>query len=165
MFFTLTFAEAEAPSEDQAHRSLRSLVGRLRYREQLGPFGWVLQRQENGVLHYHGIAQMPWQNDGLALWRELIVKSGFGPQNRLEVARISHAAYCARYISRNLALVAPLRRAYSFSPQFPKVPEKSQPEATDVEDALLAIGAGPLCEWARSSPSCSWLPASSLPQE
>lgn len=162
MFFTLTFDEEKNPSEDDAHRCLRSLVGRLRYRDQLGPFGWVLQRQKNGVLHYHGIAHMPWQGDGLKLWRELIVKSGFGVQNRLEVARIGHASYCARYISRNLAQVAPLRRAYSFSPSFPRPSVAPRPATSELEEALFSIGAPPMCDWGRSSQSCAWVPPASL---
>ena len=40
-------------------------------------------------------------------------------QNRLERANPAHAGYCARYITRTLAEVAPLRRAFSFSQDFP----------------------------------------------
>jgi hypothetical protein len=120
MFFTLTFPQARAPDEDQAHRAWRSLVGRLRYRRYLGPYGWVLQRQHNGTLHFHGIAQLPWFNDALAEWRELLLKSGFGKQNKLVVAERHHAGYCAKYISTRLAELAPLRRAYGFSADFPE---------------------------------------------
>lgn len=121
MFFTLTFPAAAASDENAAHAAWRSLVGRLRYREQLGAFGWVLQRQQGGTgtLHYHGIAHMPWFDDGLAEWRRLIVKSGFGVQNRLVVARREHAGYCAKYISTRMATLAPMRRAYGFSRDFP----------------------------------------------
>jgi hypothetical protein len=112
MFFTLTFPESRAPDEDAAHVAWRSLVGRLRYCEQLGAFGWVLQRQQGGTgtLHFHGIAHMPWFDDGLTEWRRLIVKSGFGVPNRLVVARREHAGYCAKYISTRMATLAPLRR-------------------------------------------------------
>jgi hypothetical protein len=76
IFFTLTFPLATAPDEDEAHRAWRSLVARLRYRGYLGEYGWVLQRQKQGTLHFHGIAHLPWFSDGLAEWRQLILKSG-----------------------------------------------------------------------------------------
>jgi hypothetical protein len=122
MFVTLTFALSRAPDEDGAHNALRSLVGRLRYRDYLGAYGWVLQRQKNGTLHYHGIWHVrPFPPaDKLAEWRGLIQKSGFDVQNRIEVASREHAWYCSRYISRRLAPLAPLRRAYGFSREFPK---------------------------------------------
>lgn len=120
MFFTLTFELSNAPDEDQAHAAIRSLVSRLRYRDQLGPYGWVLHRQKNGTLHHHGIAHMRWQTDDLKLWRELIQASGFGEQNKLLVAKPKHARYCAKYISTKLARLSYLRRAYSFSPNFPR---------------------------------------------
>ena len=120
MFFTLTFPLANAPDEDEAHRAWRSLVARLRYRDYLGAYGWVLQRQYNRTLHFHGIAHMPWFADGLAEWRELLVKSRFGVQNKLVVADLQHAGYCAKYISTRLAELAPLRRAYGFSADFPR---------------------------------------------
>src|SRR4051812_34384504 len=63
---------------------------------------------------------MPWFDDDLAGWRRLIVKSGFGVQNRLVVARSDHAGYCARYISTRMAALAPLRRAYGFYRDFPR---------------------------------------------
>ncbi len=132
MFVTLTFPASEAPNEDEAHKALRSLVGRLRYRDQLGAYSWVLQRTKRGVLHHHGIWHMPWQDDDLAMWRDLIVKSGFGIQNRLVVAQHKHARYCARYISTRMAALAPLRRAYGFSPDFPLTDY-------DEERALLRI--------------------------
>lgn len=103
MFFTLTFPLADAPDEDEAHRAWRSLVARLRYRDYLGAYGWVPQRQRNGTLHFHGIAHMPWFADGLAEWRELLVKSRFGVQNKLVVANLQHTGYCAKYISTRLA--------------------------------------------------------------
>lgn len=120
MFFTLTFPLADAPDENGAHRAWRSLVARLRYRSYLGAYGWVLQRQRNGTLHFHGIGHLPWFTDGLAEWRELLIKSGFGVQNKLVVAERQHASYCARYISSRLAELAPLRRAYGFSADFPR---------------------------------------------
>jgi hypothetical protein len=132
-FITLTFPLDNAPDEDQAHRALRSLVGRLRYRGYLGAYGWVLQRQNNGTLHYHGIWHLPWFDDDLDEWRELIVKSGFGVQNKLVPARREHAGYCARYISKRLAHLAPLRRAFGFSRDFPRSDYEAQ-------RALLAIG-------------------------
>jgi hypothetical protein len=162
MFFTLTFPGDRAPDEATAHAAWRALVGRLRYRDQLNAYGWVLQRQASGVLHYHGIAHMPWQSDGLAMWRELIVASGFGPQNRLVRARTEHASYCAQYISRNLADLAPLRRAYSFAPSFPPAPVSDRPDALELSEALADIGSGPLCEFGRSGPDCDWLPGGAL---
>jgi hypothetical protein len=122
MFFTLTFPQAVAPDEDGAHASWRKLVGRLDYRQMLGPYGWVLQRQQNATLHYHGVAFLPFQTDGLALWRELLTKSGFGIQNKLVIADAHHAGYIARYIARRkgLADLAHLRRAYGFSADFPQ---------------------------------------------
>jgi hypothetical protein len=95
-----------------------------RYRGYLGAYGWVLQRQRNGTLHFHGIAHLPWFADGLAEWRELLVKSGFGVQNKLVVAERQHARYCAKYISTRLAGLAPLRRAYGFSADF-RSPKRS----------------------------------------
>lgn len=149
MFFTLTFPLAAAPDEDDAHRSLRSLVRRLRYRDLLDDYGWVLQRQQNGTLHYHGIAHMPWLDDGLREWRRLIVASGFGVQNKLVVAEPQHAGYCARYISSRLAKLAPLRRAYSFSRNFPITDwEKEKRERQAAEARFRAeFEAVPLCEW------------------
>lgn len=120
MFATLTFPASAAPDEDTAHRAWRSLVGRLRYRGYLGAYGWCLQRTKAGVLNFHAIMHLPWFDDGLAEWRELLIKSGFGGQNRLVAARQEHARYCARYISTRLAPVAPLRRAYGFSADYPK---------------------------------------------
>jgi len=147
MFFTLTFPLARAPDELEAHRAWRSLVARLRYREYLGAYGWVLQRQRNGTLHFHGIAHLPWFADGLAEWRELLVKSGLGVQNKLLVAERQHAGYCAKYISTRLAGLAPLHRAYGFSAGFP------QPKAV-TDRALLAQQYGIVldsdCEWAPS---------------
>lgn len=137
MFFTLTFPENRAPDEDAAYAAFRSLVRRLRYRDLLAAYGWVLQRQRNGTLHYHGIAHMRWFSDGLAEWRDLIQVSGFGMQNRLVIARSAHAGYCARYISTNLAELAKLRRAYTFSRGFPRPPERTRETA---------------------DPRCDWLP-------
>ena len=162
MFFTLTFPAPQAPDESEAHSAWRALVGRLRYRGQLGPYGWVLQRQVGGTLHYHGIAHMPWQSDRLEMWRYQVVEAGFGPQNRLEVAGLTHASYCARYISRNLASLSRLRRAYSFSPGFPRPPEEPGEDVRELADALGEIGAGALCEFGRSSPDCEWYPGDAL---
>lgn len=142
-FFTLTFPKSRAPGEDEAHECLRSLVKRLRYRDLLGSFGWVLQRQQNGTLHYHGIAHMPWMNDGLEEWRKLIVASGFGVQNKLERARPKHAGYCSRYIGRSLAQLTPLRRAYSFSPKFPKPDLAEVDSQLETIDELMALFDGP----------------------
>lgn len=52
--------------------------------------------------------------------RELLVKSGFGAQNKLVVAERQHANYCAKHISTRLAELAPLRRSYGFSASFPQ---------------------------------------------
>ena len=125
-FFTLTFPASQAPSEEEAHQALRSLVRRLRYRGLLGAYGWVLHRQKNGTLHYHGIAHMTYMDDDLKLWRRLVKASGFGIQNKLVKARPDHARYCSKYLSRGLANVARLRRAYSFSREFPEGKTKWQ---------------------------------------
>jgi hypothetical protein len=145
MFFTLTFPLDAAPDEAEAQAALRSLVRRLRHRRKLGAYGWVLQRQRNGTLHFHGIAHMPWFDDGLAEWRHLIVASGFGPQNRLVLAEPHHARYCARYLSGRLASLAPLHRAYSFSRSFPQ----SARTVRRAHRAELAesIGMVPECDW------------------
>lgn len=147
-FFTLTFPLVDAPTEENAHVALRSLTRRLRYREHLHALGWVLHRQQNGTLHYHGIAWMPWFDDDLAEWRELIAASGFGPQNKLLPARPEHAAYCARYISSKLAELAPMRRAYSFSRDFPE--SAHQQKRKEVAEALAMLGAEPECQWVPS---------------
>lgn len=147
MFFTLTFEADNAPDEQAAHRALRALVRRLRYRDYLGAYGWVLHRQKNGTLHYHGIAHMPWFDDSLAEWRELIRASGFGIQNRLVQAEPEHAGYCTRYISTRLAELAPLRRAYAFSREFPT--PSWQAERSTVNRILAEI-----------SGRCSWEPSS-----
>lgn len=98
MFVTLTFPEDRSPSAPEAHKALESLISRLRYRKLLGEYGWVLQRQANGTLHYHGIVWLPWFTDELAEWRRLVDRSGFGPQQRIELATNEHANYCARYL-------------------------------------------------------------------
>jgi hypothetical protein len=59
----------------------------------------------------------------------LLVKSGFGVQNRLVAARQEHAGYCARYISTRLAPVAPLRRTFGFTVDFPR----ADPRAVSAE--------------------------------
>lgn len=147
MFFTLTFPEDRAPDEDGAHRALRSLVRRLRYRDQLGAYGWVLHRQKNGTLHYHGIAHMPWFDDDLKKWRELLEASGFGVQNKLVVAKPRDAGYCTRYISARLAQLSRLRRAYSFSRDFPRT---DWAEARKLEKEL---------DW---TSDCEWMPTTKL---
>lgn len=119
MFVTLTFPEDRAPDEDQAHLALRSLVARLRYRDYLGAYGWVLQRQKNDSLHYHGIFHLPWFTDDLKEWRDLAVVSKFGPQQNIKIANVKHATYLSRYISNRLAKLSPVRRAFSFSQDFP----------------------------------------------
>jgi hypothetical protein len=138
-FFTLTFPSDHAPDEDEAQKAWRSLVARLKYRELLGEYGWVLQRTKRGTLHFHGIAHMPWMQDGLSEWRRLIQAAGFGVQNRLETASPKHARYCSRYISSGLADVAPLRRAFGFSRGFPQAPafERADPDA----GLLASLGA------------------------
>jgi len=87
MFFTLTFPAAVAPTEEEAHARWRRLYGEMRALDLLGEFGWVLQRQKNGTLHYHGIAHMSWMTDNLALWRHLSVWTlAVAPPWTLEVA-------------------------------------------------------------------------------
>jgi hypothetical protein len=93
---------------------------------------------------------MPWFADGLAEWRELLVKSRFGLQNKLVVADLQHAGYCAKYISTRLADLAPLRRAYGFSADFP------QPKAV-TDRAVLAERFGIVPE-----DDCSWTPSYEL---
>lgn len=144
-FFTLTFPSRQAPDETQAHVALRSLVRRLRHRGYLGAYGWVLQRQGNGTLHYHGIAHLPWFADDLAEWRGLIQASGFGPQNKLLPARREHAGYCARYISTRLATVAPLRRAFAFSRDFPR--SGFDVKRREIAELGSSIGMEPECDW------------------
>ena len=147
MFFTLTFPESQAPSESEAQLCWRRLVGYLRHpsREHLGEYGWVLQRQKNGTLHFHGVAQLPWFADGLAEWRQLIEQAGFGVQNKLVAALPQHAGYCASYISKSLAQLEPGRRAYGFSRAFPKADAVLSREE---RDRLLAnLGAASECEW------------------
>lgn len=145
MFFTLTFPADNAPDESEAHKALRSLVRRLRYRDLLSEYGWVLQRTERGTLHYHGIGHMPFMDDDLAEWRGLLAASGFGVQNKLLIAKPSHAGYVTRYISARLAELAPLRRAYGFSQKFPQ-PQVVQ-ESEQTEELLAELGAEPECQW------------------
>jgi hypothetical protein len=155
MFVTLTFPASCAPDEDMAHNALRSLVARLRYRDYLAEYSWVLQRQRGGAgtLHYHGIWWMrPWpRSDRLREWRSLIVASGFGVQNKLVIAQSRHAGYCANYISRRMATLAPLRRAYGFSRGFPLSEYERQRR-------LLATQLPSLREQFGIEPECSWLP-------
>lgn len=145
MFFTLTFPAQAAPDEGEAQRCWRSLTRRLRYRNLLGEYGFVLQRTVRGTLHFHGIAHLPWMNDGLAEWRALLTASGFGVQNKLVVAEPAHARYVTRYISTHLADLAPLRRAYGFSRRFPQ--PQAVRERREIDEALASIGARPECMW------------------
>jgi hypothetical protein len=130
--------------EDGAQQAWRSLVGRLRYRDYLGVVGYTKERQKNGTLHYHGIAHLPWFDDGLAEWRELIIKSGFGQINRLEIAQKTSAGYCAKYIAKGLAEVAPLRRAYGFSADFPRARALVERETLAEQ---LGVKLDSDCEW------------------
>lgn len=143
-FVTLTFSEDRAPDAESAHRCLRKLIGRLRYRGDLAEYGWVLQRQSNGTLHYHGIFHMRWYDDDLAAWREMVVKSGFGPQNKIVAAHEHHARYCAKYMSQRLADVGSGHRAFGFSRHFPKPADR-------MEDGPEDIGA-----WVRKQGECEW---------
>lgn len=145
MFFTLTFPASQAPNETEAQKSWRSLVRRLRYRDLLGEYGFVLQRTKQGVLHFHGIAQMPWMDDELAEWRRLLLASGFGVQNKFLLAKPSHARYITCYISSRLAELAPLRRAYGFSQKFPQPQIVRERQQTD--KLLNELHAEPECRW------------------
>jgi hypothetical protein len=82
MFFTLTFPADGAPDETEAHCCWRKLVAKLRYAGYLDAYGWVLHRTKRGTLHYHGVAHLPWFNDGLVEWRRIVTESGFGVQNK-----------------------------------------------------------------------------------
>lgn len=151
MFFTLTFPHDA--SEDDAHAALRSLVARLRYRELLTEFGWVLQRgkpsahSKLGHLHYHGVAWMPWMSDDLKQWRDLLARSGFG-RNQLVIAEPRHAAYISRYVSARLADLSRCRRAYGFSKNFPQTPWVA--EQRRIAEVGRAIGLTPECQWVPS---------------
>lgn len=145
MFFTLTFSAQNTPDEDEAQRCWRSLTRRLRYRDLLGEYGFVLQRTQRGTLHFHGIAHMPWMDDDLAEWRALLTTSGFGVQNKLVVAEPSHAGYVTRYVSTRLADLAPLRRAYGFSRRFPQPLAIKKRQETD--ELLAELGARSECHW------------------
>jgi hypothetical protein len=145
MFFTLTFPASQAPTETENQAAWRKLVGRLRYRRRMQAYAWVLQRTKRGVLHTHGVAHVrPW-HDHLAEWRRLIVASGFGTQNRLEVARVEHARYIARYIARSHTDLAHGHRVYGFSRDFPQTPYVSRKQ--EIAELGAAIGLEPECEW------------------
>jgi hypothetical protein len=58
------------------------------------------------------------------------------------VAEPSHAGYVTRYISTRLAELAPLRRAYSFSRNFPQPQSVKDRRETD---RLRELGAEPEC--------------------
>lgn len=155
MFLTLTFSAQDAPDEDEAQRCWRSLTRRLRYRDLLGEYGFVLQRTKRGTLHFHGIAHMPWMDDDLAEWRALLTASGFGIQNKLVVAAPSHAGYVTRYISTRLADLAPLRRAYGFSRRFPQA--RSVKDRRETEELLAGLDAKTECAWKLSGVVASQL--------
>lgn len=147
-FFTLTFPAAPRPSEDDLQRAWRSLVGRLRRRDLLGAYGWTIQRTKQGTLHMHGIGHFSW-DPNLARWRAALTASGFGVQNKLKVADAAHARYCARYIGTRFAELAPLRRAFGFSQDFPRTPFlTSCRERAQLEAALAPLGVVPECDWA-----------------
>jgi hypothetical protein len=145
MFFTLTFLAEQAPNESEAQKCWRSLVRRLRYRDLLGDYGYVLQRTKQGVLHFHGIGHLRWMNDDLVEWRTLLEASGYGVQNRLVVAKPSHAGYIVRYIACRPAELAPLRRAYGFSQAFPQ--PQAVKERREIELLLAEIGSRQECHW------------------
>ena len=184
-FFTLTFPREEAPDEDGAHQCFRSLMGRLRYREKKGAYGWVLQRQNNGsgnrseapeggdepgTLHFHGILHLTWnagsgaqekrselERENLKKWKSLVVASGFGPQQDLSFAESRHAFYIAKYISSRLARLSPVRRAFSFSGDFPRTDyELDKIKEEDAKQLLDQLGVEPDCSWLPSSMVSSW---------
>ncbi|MFT4048821.1 MAG: hypothetical protein QM648_03185 [Solirubrobacterales bacterium] len=128
---------------DRLRICLRRLLSKLRYRKLVGDYGWVLQRQENGTLHYHGIFFMKWFTDDLMLWRKLVVESGFGPQNFIERARPTHARYCAKYISTRLAELESGHRAYGFSRGFPAAPSPSVWPPPEEDDCVWEPLFGP----------------------
>ena len=151
---------------------MRKLVATLRRAGYLGAYGWVLQRTKRQTLHYHVVMHLPWL-DGLEEWRRIVTESGFGPQNKLAVADVRAAAYVSRYISTGLASLAPLRRAYGFSRDFPKT-------AYAEGQALLSIKGPAVCENDRVAPTdadlvelavrfgieaedgCEWVPSAEL---
>lgn len=145
MFFTLTFPAQNSPDEDQAQKAWRSLVRRLRYRDLLGEYGFVIQRTKRGVLHWHGIGHLRFMDDDLALFRELLIASGFGVQNRLVIAKPTHAGYVTRYISTELAQLSAGRRAYGFSRGYPR--SRADRKRRDLGEALDEIGARSECVW------------------
>jgi hypothetical protein len=155
MFFTLTFPAARDPKKGEAQKCWRALVRRLRQRRLLGEYGIVWQRTKAGTLHAHGIAFMPFMPDGLVEWRELIVAAGFGVQNKLVIAKPSHAGYVTRYISTRLATLPDGMRAYQFSRNFPQ-PRQVQ-DRRELEEALNAIGARTACTWELTSSVASLL--------
>ncbi len=144
-FVTLTFPEDRAPTAAEAHECLRRLISKLRYRKLLAGYGWVLQRQENGTLHYHGIFFMKWFRDDLELWRKLVEESGFGSQQFIERAKPEHARYCSKYISHRLADLEEGQRAYGFSRDFPAAPAFDPAEGS-IFGGPAQEGAGE-CEW------------------
>lgn len=145
MFATLTFRAERQPDEDEAHGAFRSLVARLRYRGYLGEYGWTLQRTGRGTLHHHAVMWLPWFEDDLAEWCALIVASGYDLNNRLTLARREHAFYIGRYIASRMATLAPGRRAYGFSRNFP--PSSFTADKREREALLSELGAVRECEW------------------
>ncbi len=172
-FVTLTFPRDQAPTEDEAHQALRSLVSRLRYRDYLGSYGWVLQRQGNGAgndlakhpsgeepgtLHYHGVFHLPWFDDELVEWRSLVKASGFGEQQNIKAAKPKHAGYIASYISSRLARLSPVRRAFSFSQDFPRSDFDIEKRSKKEQKVLLKqLGVEASCDWLPSGIVDSWL--------
>jgi len=71
--------------------------------------------------------------------------------NKFLVAQKRHAGYCASCISRRLASLAPLRRAYGFSHGFPL-------SSYERERRLVAQQLPLLQEQLGIEPECSWLP-------
>jgi len=137
MFVTLTFPSSQAPTVRQAQDAWKSLRNRLRYRGFLSEYAWVLQRQDNAerTLHFHAIMHMPYFRDGLRSWRELLLASGFGVQNKYVPASSEHASYCSNYIASRLADLPRGHRAWTFSRGFPISEYERQKNAVE-----LALG-------------------------
>lgn len=150
MFATLTFPADRAPTAKEAQRCWSILTRKLKYRGLLGEYGWVLQRQGNKskTLHFHAIAHMPFFKDGLKEWRGLVIASGFGPQQRIEIADVAHARYCAQYMTKRVADLPKGNRAWSFSRGFPKPHYEDLKAQRDRElQALTKSGMYSLCDW------------------
>ena len=83
MFFTLTFPAQNAPDENEAQRCWRSLTRRLRYRDLLGEYGFVLQRTKQETLHFHGIAHWRWTRE----YDQALPMAGAADRLRLQCAK------------------------------------------------------------------------------